>query len=140
MPYLCTAIRKERAITLRFERTSKFILSTEFCSKLPSQNSVTFYLSEYDAPLKSLSVRFLRLQQTLPSSRETIEETIHSLTDQITISSFKSYATDRVNFNPSQNDLQLVYASKSGVKRSPLDALFVLSTSCCPLLSFYSDR
>ena len=47
---------------------------------------------------KSLSVRFLRLQQTLPSSRETIEETIHSLTDLNTISSFKSYATDRVNY------------------------------------------
>lgn len=97
MPYLCTAIRKERAITLRFERASNLILTTEFCSKLPSQNSVAFTLKQNDAPKKSLSVRFLRLQQTLPSSRETIEETIHSLTDQITISSFKSYATDRVN-------------------------------------------
>ena len=28
---------------------------------------------------------------------ETIEETIHSLTDLNTITSFKSYATDRVN-------------------------------------------
>ena len=46
---------------------------------------------------KSLSVRFLRLQQTLPSSRDTIEETTHSLTDLNTITSFKSYATDRVN-------------------------------------------
>ena len=48
---------------------------------------------------KSLSVRFLRLQQTLPSSRETIEETIHSLTDSITISNYKSYTIDKVNFN-----------------------------------------
>lgn len=140
MPYLCTAIRKERAITLRFERTSKFILTTEFCSKLPSQNSVTFYLSEYDAPINLCLFCFLRQQRTLLTTRESIEETIHSLTVLTTISSFKSYATDRVNFNPSQNDLQLVYASKSGVKRSPLDALFVLSTSCYPLLSCDPDR
>ena len=140
MPYLCTAIRKERAITLRFERASNLILTTEFCSKLPSQNSVAFTLKQNDAPKKSLSVRFLRQQQKLPSTREIKEETIHSLTDLITISSFTSYATDRVNFNPSQNYLQLVYASKSGVKSSPLDALFVLSTSYCPLLSSYSDR
>ena len=46
---------------------------------------------------KSLSVCFLRLQQTLLTTRERIEETIHSLTDLTTISSFKSYATDRVN-------------------------------------------
>ena len=131
MPYLCTAIRKERAITLRFERASKFILTTAFCSKLPSQNSVAFTLKQNDAPQKSLSVRFLRQQRTLPSTRETMEETIHSLTDIITISSFTSYATDRVNFYPSQNDLLLVFASKSGVKSSPLDALFVLSTSRC---------
>ena len=97
MPYLCTAIRKERAITLRFERASNLILTTAFCSKLPSQNSITFTLKQNDAPKKSLSVRFLRQQQTLPSSRETIEETIHSLTDLNTITSFKSYATDRVN-------------------------------------------
>ena len=58
-----------------------------------------------------------------------MEETIHSLTDFITISSFTSYATDRVNFNPSQNYLLLVYANKSGVKSSPHDALFVLSNS-----------
>ena len=50
MAYLCTAIRKERAITLRFERASKFILTTEFCSKLPSQNSVAFTLKQNDAP------------------------------------------------------------------------------------------
>ena len=97
MPYLCTAIRKERAITLRYEGASNLILTTAFCSKLPSQNSITFTLKQNDAPQKSLSVRFLRQQRTLPSSRETIEETIHSLTDLNTISSFKSYATDRVN-------------------------------------------
>lgn len=42
MPYLCTAIRKERAITLRYERASNLIPTTEYSSKLPSQNSVAF--------------------------------------------------------------------------------------------------
>lgn len=50
MPYLCTAIRKGRAITLRFERASNLILTTVFCSKLPSQNSITFALKQMMLP------------------------------------------------------------------------------------------
>ena len=97
MPYLCTAIRKERAITLRFERASNLILTTEFCSKLPSQNSVAFTLKQNDAPKNLCLFVSSDYNKHSPSSRETIEETIHSLTDLNTITSFKSYATDRVN-------------------------------------------
>ena len=69
MPYLCTAIRKERAITLLYERASNLILTTEYSSKLPSQNSITFTLKQNDAPQKTLSVRFLRQQRTLPLNK-----------------------------------------------------------------------
>ncbi len=97
MPYLCTAIRKERAITLLCERASNLILTTEYCSKLPSQNSVSFTLKQNDAPQNLCLFVSSDNNEHSPSTRETIEETIHSLTDLNTITSFKSYATDRVN-------------------------------------------
>ena len=90
---------------------------------------------------KSLSVRFLRQQRTLPTSREAIEETIHSLTDLNTITSFKSYATDRVNsLFPHRTIYSLFMQAKVVSRVTLLMPFFVLSTSCCPLLSSYSNR
>ena len=41
---------------------------------------------------------------------------------------------------PHRTIYSLIMQAKSGVKSSTLDALFVLSTSCCLLFSSYSDR